>query len=155
LALFKIQVLHPQAETFQQAQAAAIKQDSDHFEWVGETVNHLPNFAAVKDGGQALRFFGSQGVDRAGKLLVKDVVIQKEEGAKGLILGGGGHVLQGQVVEKGFNFRGIHIAGVAHVVEADKADDPMEVSFFGAKGIMLAAQDQTDLVEQFGGVGGA
>jgi hypothetical protein len=82
------------------------------------------------------------------------VFVKEEDGAKGLVLGGGGHVLaDGQMVQEGFNFGGIHLLGMAHFVEADEAADPLGVSFFGTDGIMLAAHNGAHPVEQFGRVG--
>ena len=36
-------------------------------------------------------------------------------------------------------------------MEVDKAYNPMQVGFLGADGVMLAAHNQADLVEEFGG----
>ena len=57
------------------------------------------------------------------------------------------------MTEKGFDFRAAQVAGVAFVMEEDKAGDPVYVGLFGADGIMLEAERVADLVEEFSGSG--
>jgi hypothetical protein len=53
-----------------------------------------------------------------GQVLVEHLAVEEEEGAEGLVLGGGGDiVLHGQVSEKGFDLRCAHLGGMTFVVE--------------------------------------
>ena len=90
---------------------------------------------------------GADGVDWKIKLVVKNVAILKEQGAEGLVLGGGGHlIVDGQVGEKGLDFSRAHVAGVTFMVKEDVAFDPAEVACFGAVGVMFEAEGVADLV---------
>ena len=78
-----------------------------------------------------------QGIDVV-QLFGEDMLVKKEDGAQGLVLGGGGHLLfNGQMGEEGFDFRFGHLVGMPFVMEEDVAFDPGEVAFFGAVGIMV------------------
>ena len=65
---------------------------------------------------------------------IQNVAIKKDDGAEGLILGGGSHfVLNSQVSYEGVDFRSAHAEGVFFVVEKDKAAHPGYVGKFGAE----------------------
>ena len=101
-----------------------------------------------QDGGQALGFLGADGINGVVELLVEHFAVEEEQGAEGLILGGGGDVpLDGQVGQEGLDLRGAHLLGVALVVEEDEAFDPVDVGLFGADGVVLEADGLTNLIE--------
>ncbi len=78
------------------------------------------------------------------------MAVKEEEGGEGLVLGGGGEVaFGGEVGNKGLNFFGAHVFGMAFIVEEDVANDPVFVSLFGALGIMFNADGVADLLEEF------
>jgi len=117
----------------------------------------LLHFFFGQDGGQAFGLFGAQGVNGA-QILVEYLVVEKEQRAEGLVLGGGGDIFfHGQVSEKGFHFGGAHLGRVAYIVEVDVAFDPIDVGFFGADGVVFEADGVADtfdklsagLVEEF------
>jgi hypothetical protein len=73
--------------------------------------------------------------------------IQKQQGAEGLILGGGSDVLvHGQMGQNGFDFLASHLLGVAFVVEQNVAFDPVYISLLGANGIVFEPDDVTNLI---------
>jgi len=75
----------------------------------------------------------------------EDIAIEEEEGIEGLVLGGGGDVpVHGQVGEKGLDFGRAHVIGVALVMEQDVTPDPVQVSGFGANGVMFEADGVVD-----------
>jgi len=55
----------------------------------------------------------------------------------------------GEVGEEGLDFWVSHFFGVAFVVEENIAVHSVEVSLFGAVGVVLGAQDVTSLIEKF------
>jgi len=76
------------------------------------------------------------------------VPVEEKDCRKSLILGGRGNILTNrQMGEKSFNFRDIHIFGVAFVMEKDEAFNPVEIGFFGADRVMHSSQRVADLVE--------
>ena len=87
-----------------------------------------------------------------------DFAIEEEDGGEGLVLGRGGDIaFMGEVEEEsldpstgsGQRFLGAHLAGMAFVVEKNEAAHPVDVSLFGAVGVVLGAQDVTSLIEKF------
>lgn len=76
------------------------------------------------------------------------MAIKEEDGAEGLILGGGRDVaFGGEVGEELPDLGGAHFFGVAFVVKEDVVFDPLCVGLFGAGGIALEAQGFAVLVE--------
>ena len=76
---------------------------------------------------------------------MEDFTVEEENGAKSLVLGGGGNMALGcQVHEEGLDFRSAHVVRVAfdirraqsRILEEDIAAHPIEVGFFGAKGVV-------------------
>ena len=81
---------------------------------------------------------------------VKNVTIEEEDGAKGLILCGGGDLLGGcEVGDEVFDFRDAHFFGVTFAVKEDVVFDPVDVGVFGARGVVFDAKCVTVLVEEF------
>ena len=70
---------------------------------------------------------------------MEDLAVKEEEGAQGLLLGGGGEVfLHVQVGQECFHIGGGHFGGVAYIVKVDVALDPGGVGLLGADGVVLA-----------------
>jgi hypothetical protein len=83
---------------------------------------------------------------------VEHLAIEEQEGAEGLVLGGGGDVcLDGQVGQECFHLGGAHFDRVAHVVEKDVAFDPANVGLLGADGVVLETDGVADLSSSFFG----
>jgi hypothetical protein len=86
--------------------------------------------------------------------LVKNVFIEEEQCAKGLILGGRGHMavhckIREEFVDFGFG----HLGGVAFVVEENEAACPVVIGIFGANGVMADAAGVAKAIEEFGRFG--
>ncbi len=107
-------------------------------------------FGGGEDGGQGFGFFGADDFGRNFDGDVEDVAVEEEDGAEGLILGGGGDVfLGGEVSEVVLDFLDAHVFGVAFVVVEDEAFDPFAIGLFGAVGVVLDANGFGELVEEF------
>jgi hypothetical protein len=79
----------------------------------------------------------------------KNLLIQEQEGAERLILGGGGNMsLDSHVCEKGSDFCLAHFVWMAFAVEKNEAANPIEVGLFRADAVMLNAQMLTHTIEQ-------
>lgn len=75
--------------------------------------------------------------------------VEEQRGAEGLVLDGSGYLfLDGQVGEKGFDFRRAHFFGMALVVERDVARDPADVGLLAAVGVVFQAQGVAHLVQK-------
>ena len=150
LLLGKIDIFDPQPQAFYQAQAGAVEQPGDQLLRAGHGGKYLLDLFAGEDGGQALGFLGPNGVEGPFQVLFEHVLIQEEDGAERLVLGGGSDVLvHGQVGEKRLYFGSVHLGRVAHVVEVDIAFNPIGIGFLGANGVMLGPYGITNAVQQF------
>ncbi len=75
--------------------------------------------------------------------------VEKQDGAQGLILGGGAHlVAHGKGGEKGSEFRATHVLGVAFAVEDDDPLDPVDRRVLGARAAVSHAEGGAELVEE-------
>jgi hypothetical protein len=84
---------------------------------------------------------------------LQDVAVEEEDGAEGLILGGGGDVLfDGKVGDECLDLGGAQVFGVAFAVEEDVAFDPVFVGLFGAEGVVFGADGVGDLIHEFAGL---
>jgi hypothetical protein len=147
-----IYIFHPQAETLHQAQAAAIEKARQQQVRAGKMGQYLLHLRFGEYGRQTFGFLGADGFEVEGiEVLMQHLAIEEEESGKGLVLGGGSNVVFGrQVREKGTNFGGPHFAGMAFVVEEDKASNPIDIGFFCAQSVVFNAQQFADLVKQLG-----
>jgi hypothetical protein len=126
----------------------------DELVGVGEVGENRSGFFGGEDGGEIARGTGAECVDAVFQRDFEDVAIEEEEGAIGLVLGGGGNfVLDGEMGEEGFDFGYAHILGMAFVMEEDETPDPLDVGFFGLIGVVFEPEGFTDAIEKFFGLG--
>ena len=107
-------------------------------------------FGAGKDDGHLRR--AGNALDSADELEfpLEHMLVEKEEGAKGLVLSGGGDAaVHGEMAQEGSDFLFAHVAGVTFLVEEDEAPDPVEVGLLGADAVALNAEVPANLVEEF------
>ncbi len=139
LAALEIEIFDPQAQPFQQAEAAAVEQLRDEALDAGHLPQHALHLRFGQHGGQALGLPGADGFQVEGvQLLPQHFAIEEQEGAEGLRLRRGRDLFRdGQVDQKGADFGRAHVAGMALVVEEDKTAHPSQVSLFGTQRIVL------------------
>jgi hypothetical protein len=53
----------------------------------GHGLDDLPDFCFGQDGGQARRFSGSQSINGRLRFFMKDMLVEKQDCAEGLVLG--------------------------------------------------------------------
>jgi hypothetical protein len=159
LTLIEIQIFDSQAHALGEAQPAAVEPFGHELVGPGHAVEHLVHLALGEHDGQAFRPFSAHGLQVELERLCEDVAVQEEQGAEGLVLGGGGAVLvTGEVGKEGFDFYLTHMARVPFAVEEDEASHPVQVLAFGAQRVMFAAQgvarpiEQADLGRWWGGL---
>jgi len=100
-----------------------------------------------EDHGQGFGFFGADEVGGKFDFDLENVAVEEENGAEGLVLGGGGDVFfDGEVGDEFLDSFGAHVFGVFFVVEEDVACDPIFVGLLGADGV-------GDLIHEFAGRG--
>jgi hypothetical protein len=116
-------------ESFGLAEAAAIEQSDDQAVGAGEMGEDGAHFCRGEDGREMVGALGSDGVDAAVKILLEHVLIQKEQGTQGLVLGG--DVFDDRkVAEESLNIGNTHILGVTLVMKQNVTFDPLNIGFF-------------------------
>jgi hypothetical protein len=81
-------------------------------------------------------------------LVISQQVYNKEERRESWVLSRGRHLLtDGEMGEKGFNFGTAHVSGMAFGVKENVAAHPINVTFFGAVGVVLQANGIADLIQ--------
>ena len=111
-------------------------------------VEEAAHFFRRQHGRQPFGPFRSQG-DQSRQFDAQHLLVQKQQGVKGLILRAGGDVaVDRQVGEKLFDFRRSHGIGVAQAVKADEAFRPVGITVFGAWRVLADATGAAESVEQ-------
>ena len=137
----EVDVLHPQGEALEQAEAAAVKDLGDEPEERLQLLEERRHLAPREHRGKVLGTAGALEAVQLGHGKVEDTAIEEEDGAEGLVLRGRRRVpLHREVVEEGGDLGAAELPGVPAVVEEDEGADPLEVCLLGARGIMKAAE---------------
>ncbi len=144
--ILKVYIFDAQPQAFHEPQSAAIHDLHHEFVWSGHLGDDGFGFLLGEDGGNALAFFGADEIENFTlQLDVEDVAIEEEDGADRLILGGGGgFTFDDEMGDELVDLRDAHFARVAFVVKENVFTNPVNVGFFGARGVLLDA----DLVAQ-------
>jgi len=115
--LFEVYILDAQTQAFDEAQAGAVEDFGHELVSAGEGVEDAQGFVFGEDGGDVFGFLGADS-DGVFEGFAQDFTVEEEDGAEGLVLGGGGDfALGGEVGDVGFDFGVAHVPGVALVVE--------------------------------------
>src|ERR1700738_435704 len=153
LAVAEINVLDPQAQTFEQAQTAPV-----------EKVSHGPviafqsgeNGTRLRSGKNDWKFRGAPDplTGDEFELTIQHLLIKEKERAEGLVLGGGRYFqVDGELGKECGNFRFTSFLRMAFLVDANEAANPVYIELLGAKAVMLYAKVPADAIEEFRGGG--
>ena len=106
-----------------------------------EPLEHGANLVARQENRQPLRALGAHDPVEPGKVDLQHVSVQEQEGAQGLVLGGGGHLaIDRQRGEEACDLLGAHLGRMAlGVKEEDVALDPRDVGLLRAPTVMASA----------------
>ncbi len=155
LSVVEVEVFDPQAQAFHQAQAAAVEELSDQAVASVHATDDQADLVPAEDSGDAAGDAGADRVERFQDRGAEDLLVEEEDGAQGLVLGGCGDLfLDGEVGEEGFDIPGLEVSGVLQGMVAQEAADPGQVGAFGAQGVVFPAEDEPGLLEQAGSGGG-
>ena len=80
---------------------------------------------------------------------LQDLLLEKQQGREGLVLGGGADVaVDGQVGQELVDLGGPHRGRVADAVEEDEAPDPADVGVLGPGAVVPEADGLADAIQQ-------
>ena len=153
--LVEIDILDPQPEALHQPEAGPVQQAGGEPGGAVELGQDGAGLLAAEDGRQPLGGLGPHGLalDPCQRLSQDDLV-EEEQGAEGLVLGGGGQVLlDRQMGQEGDDFGLGHLEGMPLAMEQDESLRPVDVGVLGADAVMQSPGGLADLVQQLGHVG--
>ena len=143
--------LDSQLAAFQESKARSVEQERHHAGYAVQTLEERADFVAREDGGQVLRAFGPDQVIEPWQLDAENLSIEEEQRIEGLVLRGRRDSLTNREHrQKGRDFHGAHLAGMALAMEEDVALDPVDVRLFGPTAIVACTNRVTDAVEELG-----
>ena len=151
LMIGKVEILDTQAHDFHQTEARTIHDLSHQPVDAIQMRDDLPGLLAGEDGRDALRPGGADGNESPViQFNLQNIAVKKEDGADGLILGGGGDVfLVDKVGDEGVDLVHTHLARVAFVMVEDVLAYPADIGLFGAERVVAVAEEFAVLFEQF------
>jgi len=145
----EVDVLDAQPATFQEAKARSVEQERHHAGHAVQTLEDRANFVAREDSGQVLWAFGPDQVIEPWQLDAENLSIEEEQRIEGLVLCGRRDSLANRERrQKGRDFRGAPLAGMALAMEENVALDPVEVRLLGPRAVVACANRVTDAVEE-------
>ena len=88
--ILEVDIFDPEPKTFHESKSAAVHNLDHDLVWSDEIGDDSPGFVSGKNGGYAFASFGSDEAEESFiELDVEEVTVKEEDGADGLILGGG------------------------------------------------------------------
>jgi hypothetical protein len=89
------------------------------------------------------------------QLFVQHLPVEEEQGRQRLVRRGGGHVaIHRQVRQEGLDLRCAHLVGMALAMKEDEPPDPVDISIFGADGIVFEADGIAHPIQELFGFHG-
>jgi hypothetical protein len=114
LVAIEVNVLDPQRQAFDQAEAAAVEHFRDEAEERIEGAEEPLNLTTGEDRGKVLRATGALQAFQGGHFQAQDAIVEEDDGAKGLILRRScDPSTHGEVVQECRGFGGPHFSGIA------------------------------------------
>lgn len=145
------QIFRPQADALHQAQTGAVQEVGHEAMAPFQAGQHGAHLGGGEDDGQAGGTLGPFHIAQPADVLFQYFLVQEQDSAQCLILGGSGDVaLHGQVGQELLDLRFAHFLGVALAVKQDVALDPVHVGLLGADAVVLEADFCANLIEQRG-----
>jgi hypothetical protein len=146
----KVDILNAQPAAFEQPEPGSVEQVRHEPGRALQPLEHCPDLVAGEDDRQAHGAFRAHDPVEPRQVDLQHVPVQEQEGAQGLVLGGGGHpAIDRQRGEEAGHFRGAHLGRMAlGAEEEDVALDPRDVGLLGAPAVVASAQGGANAVEE-------
>ena len=155
-AAVEVDVLHAQAQPFEQAHAGAVEQPADDPMRVArelllavERVEQRMHLVMGQHRWQAALLARAADLGHPRQLLAQHLLVEEQQGRQRLAVRARRHLPVGrQPGEKGLDLGLRELGGVAQVVEADEGAHPVDVGVLGAQAVVQQADLLAKLIEQ-------
>lgn len=136
----EVDVLDAQRQSFHQAHAGAVEEASDEPDLSIKKCEEPVDLGDGEHGRDALLVLRPADFIKPGEVLAEDFLVEKEQGAEGLAMGGYRDLALGgehgkERLDLGFS----HLAWVLQAMEVDEEARPVKVGFFGTKAVVQIA----------------
>jgi hypothetical protein len=129
----EVDILHPEAQALEQAEAAAAEDLGDEPEQRLQLLEQRDDLAPREHRRKVLGTSSALEAVQLGHRQVEDAAVQEEHGAEGLVLRRRRRVpLHREMVEEGGDVGPAELARVPALVEGDEGADPVELGLLGA-----------------------
>ena len=148
LVVGNIDIFHPEAHTFHQAQTSSIQQTGHEMRHAVEVGQHARDFLSGEHHRHVSRSFCALNLPQCWEILLEHSAREKDEGMQCHILRRScDMVMHGQVCQKGSYLLRSQVLGVALVMPQDKVSHPEDLGLFRSDTHVFQAQHQAHLIE--------
>lgn len=147
-AVFEVHVLDAQPQTFRDPQATAVEDAGSQLGRAFQATEQRVSFGPAEDGGQSPGPGNVCQPAQPAQRTFEHMVVEEEQGAQGLVVGGSGNpTLDGKVGQE-FDHLGFgHLGGVTFTVVQDKTLGSPDVDLLGAIAEAFQSEHVADLIE--------
>jgi hypothetical protein len=148
LAVAEVDVLDPESETFHEAQAGSVEEESHQMPWGRQLADDLPGLLRGEDHRDTIPGLGEgEGVEPTW-VDIEHLLVEEDQGVEGLILRCGRDVkFHCEMAEERADFQRAHLVRVPFLVVENKAADPVHISFLGSEAVMSHAERGTHAIQ--------
>jgi len=145
----EIDILHAKAHRFQNPHARAIEQAADETVNAVEISKHSLNFVRRQDHRKADGALRALDTRKPWQFGAENFLVEKEDGALGLVLRRGGDVVRNcEVRQERFDLHGAELQRMSLVVEDDKSFNPVGIRGLGAEAVMSEPNSLANACEE-------
>ena len=128
LTAVEVDVFYAEGEGLLEAETGAVEELAEEAEGRLELLEQGHDVAAREDGGEVLGTLGALEAVERGQVEFEHLAVEEDEGAEGLVLGGGRDAAtHGEVVEEGGDLGSAHLTRVTAVVKAYERAHPADI----------------------------
>ncbi len=144
----EVDVLDSEPQALEDPHSGAVEQQDDELSGALEAGEECGDFFTAENGGEPFGLAGADDVFNPWRFDLEDVPVEKEDGAEGLALGGGGDVvLDGEVGKKAVEVVGVEFLRMPPV-EPKEPIHPAEIGLFGSDGVVPDPDRASHLVKE-------
>jgi hypothetical protein len=151
LAALEIDILHPQAQAFHDAQAGAVQHPADQCAGAVEPRQERSHLGAGQHHRQAARRLCRLDVVEPGQFDIQHLAVKEEQGALGLVLRRcrnlPGHRQMGEELA---DLGRAHVTRVTLAKMPDKSFNPIQIGLLGTQAVMQEPYAAANLLQQAG-----